>query len=306
MIFSKYFDTWSKEYYKKGVKVGKDGDFYTAVSVGELFGFLCAKRFIFLVDKKILKLPIDVVEIGANEGYLLKDFLTYLKDKRPEIYKQINVKIIEPHDNLRALQKKNLNVEFKHYYFDDFSSDNAFFIANELFDAFACELYDNHKFGFVENGKIIFKEHKNSYEYLQDKLEKRLEFSPMIYDFLSALDKKCKEFYFLTFDYFSTYLNDEFSLRIFKNHQLIDPFNANLEELFANCDITWNVNYDELCFYFDKLNLKHSFKKQSRALMEFGVDEFSDIKYANAIKYLFFGFSDNFHCLEFNKNIKGV
>lgn len=301
MIFSKYFDAWSKEYYKQGVNVGKSGDFYTAVSVGELFGFLCAKRFISLVDEKILSLPIDVVEIGANEGYLLGDFLRYLEDKRPDIYKQISINIIEPHDNLRALQKKNLKQDFKHFYLDEFVSDNAFFLANELFDAFACELYKNKQFAYIENDEIVFKNHNEKYEYLDEFGFNNCEFSPSIYEFLKTINKNCKSFYFLTFDYFNTYVKDDFSIRIFKNHELIDPFNANLKELFGKCDITWNVNYHEFEYYLKKLNLKHSFKKQSRALMEFGVDEFSDIKYANAIKYLFFGFSDNFHCLEFSK-----
>lgn len=87
MKFSDFFHAWLHEsYYKNAVNIGKNGDFFTAVSVGNLFGTLLAKHFLNLIDKKILQLPLELVEIGANEGYLSRDFLAALLELRPEIF----------------------------------------------------------------------------------------------------------------------------------------------------------------------------------------------------------------------------
>lgn len=301
MIFSEYFDSWSKEYYAKGVSVGKNGDFYTAVSVGEIFGFLCAKRFVNLINSNIIKLPIDVVEIGANEGYFINDFANYLMQNHQNIYEKINFCIIEPHEKLRQIQTKNTRNKFLHFYLQDFKSKNAFFISNELLDAFACELYDNGKIAFVNNHKIIFKENTKDFLYLKNPEFKKGEFCPYLYDFFNLLKNNCEEFYFLTFDYFNEFLKDDFSLKIFKNHNIIDPFLADLSTLYANSDITYNVNYDEVKFYLSSLNLNHTLKKQSVALCDFGIETFTEPKYINQIKNLLFGFSDNFKCLEIFK-----
>ena len=301
MIFSEYFDNWSKSYYSKGINVGKSGDFYTAVSVGELFGFLCAKRFLQLIYEKTLTLPIDIIEIGANEGYFLNDFYKYLNFYKKDILPFINFYIAEPHEQLRTIQKQNCKFNFTHINLDDFKSENAFLIANELFDAFSCELYDNEKLAFVNNHSIYFKECEKNHIYLQNKNFKKGEFSPYLWKFLNILNNNFKSFYFLTFDYFNEFLKDDFSIKIFKNHNILNPFDCDLQELYGVCDITYNVNYDELKFYFDILEISHFLKKQSVALMDFGLDEFSDPKYINQIKHLMFGFSDNFKCLEFFK-----
>ena len=45
MKFSQYFNGWANEnYYANGAKIGKNGDFYTAVSVGGVFGFCIANK----------------------------------------------------------------------------------------------------------------------------------------------------------------------------------------------------------------------------------------------------------------------
>ena len=92
MKFSQYFKGWAHEnYYANGVKIGKNGDFYTAVSVGGVFGFCIANKIENLrmkfeesleanldVNAKSFDTTrninsdenfIDIVEIGANEGY---------------------------------------------------------------------------------------------------------------------------------------------------------------------------------------------------------------------------------------------
>ncbi|MBZ7987655.1 SAM-dependent methyltransferase [Campylobacter canadensis] len=301
MIFSKYFDEWSKKYYSSFQKVGKQGDFYTCVSVGELFAFTLAKHFVNLVKNNEIKLPCDVIEIGANEGYLLKDFYTYLKENNEEVLKDINFYIIEPYEKLRQIQKKNCQFAFKHIYLHELKSKNAFFLANELFDSFACELVQNNNFAFISEHKITFKEHSLNHEVANEFLKSYKEFQgelcPNIYDFLYFIKQKCEKLYFLSFDYFKKH--NDFTIRIFKKHNLYSFFEVDLKEFYANSDITFSINYYEFIFYLEKLGFAYNAKKQSMALIDFKISDFTSPKHLMQMKNLFFSFSDNFYCFEF-------
>ena len=49
MKFSDFFEGWLNEsYYANAAKIGKSGDFYTAVSVGSLFGICIAREILRL------------------------------------------------------------------------------------------------------------------------------------------------------------------------------------------------------------------------------------------------------------------
>ncbi|MEM9015487.1 MAG: hypothetical protein AAGC68_00640, partial [Verrucomicrobiota bacterium] len=60
--------------------IGRDGDFYTSVSVGSTFGFLLAERVrrdwkaSFRGDRPLL------VEMGAHDGRLARDIIVALRD----------------------------------------------------------------------------------------------------------------------------------------------------------------------------------------------------------------------------------
>ena len=47
MKFSDFFEGWLNEsYYANAAKIGKSGDFYTAVSVGSFFGICIAREIL--------------------------------------------------------------------------------------------------------------------------------------------------------------------------------------------------------------------------------------------------------------------
>ncbi|EBD1749760.1 SAM-dependent methyltransferase, partial [Campylobacter jejuni] len=272
MKFSDFFHAWLHEsYYKNAVNIGKNGDFFTAVSVGNLFGTLLAKHFLNLIDKKILQPPLELVEIGANEGYLSRDFLAALLELRPEIFSQISFFIIEPHEKLRTLQKKTLEgVEFSHKNsLKECHFKNAFFFCNELFDSFACELIDHDKMAFVENFKLIF---KNMDENLITKCKTlnltKGELSLELENFFKDLDQACERFIFAGFDY-GTFNAQNFSLRIYQKHEVFSPFEVSLKDFFGKSDLTYNVNFTHLQKLIKEYDFKPlTFKKQSLALMD--------------------------------------
>lgn len=315
MKFSEFFRSWLYEnYYKNAINIGKKGDFFTAVSVGNLFGTLLAKHFLSLIDKGILKLPLEVIEIGANEGYLSRDFLSALLELRPQIFSKISFFIIEPHEKLRDLQRKTLeSVEFTHKKdLKECHFKNAFFFCNELFDSFPCELIDNENMAFIENFKLVFKPmDKNLKEKCKNLNLKKGEISLELEGFFKDLDKACEKFIFASFDY-GSFNNNRFSIRIYQKHEVFNPFEVCLKDFFGKSDLTYNINFNQLQNLIKKLNFQPlEFKKQSNALLDFGFEELIEYtknksyeSYENFLsqgKILLFNFDEKFHFFEFAK-----
>ncbi|MCH5335850.1 MAG: SAM-dependent methyltransferase [Campylobacter sp.] len=314
MKFSEFFKLWAQTYYKNVALIGKKGDFFTAVSVGNLFGTLLASHFLSLIDKKILTPPLQVVEIGANEGYLSRDFLSALLEFRPQIFKELEFFIIEPYEKLRILQRKTLEgCEFTHKNsLEDCKFSNAYIFCNELFDSFSCELINEKTMAFVDDFKLYFALSDEKIQNERENLGLKIgELSTDLNLFFKQLDKACKSFVFSGFDY-GVLEPNKFSLRIYQKHELFDPFKVNLKEFFGKSDLTYNVNFTHLLKLIENYNFKLlAFKKQSKALSEFNFEEVleqtknknlqSYENFLSQAKRLFFGFDDKFHFFEFAK-----
>jgi SAM-dependent MidA family methyltransferase len=106
---------------------GRQGDFYTSVSVGELFGQLLAFQFAeWLEEIKTLNPQLstfNLIEAGAHDGRLAKDILAWLQSNRPELLDQIEYWIIEPSARRQEWQGETLR-EFapRVRWFADFQS----------------------------------------------------------------------------------------------------------------------------------------------------------------------------------------
>ncbi|AJC87509.1 SAM-dependent methyltransferase [Campylobacter insulaenigrae] len=314
ITFSQFFKNWSETYYAQSVEIGKRGDFYTAVSVGNLFGVLLANHFLKLVDGKVISLPVDIVEIGANKGYLAFDFLQALYTLRPTILNKIQFHIIEPHENLRTNQKllfSKYNLDIKiHKSFDTCCFNNAFFYANELFDCFACELIIEDTMAYVdENYKICFKKaDKNILEQCNRYNITNSELCIEYHYFLQKLKNVCKNIVFNCFDYAKK--EEKISARIYKNQQVYNVLEENLQDFFGKSDITYNVNFEHLIKVLKEEGFVIlEFKNQNKALIDFGLEEILNLAkqrneniYRNFISQsqnLIFNFGDKFKFLEF-------
>ena len=282
MKFSDYFEEWlNGNYYAKATPIGKKGDFYTAVSVGSLFGICIAKRILELANN--FEGKIFVVEIGANEGYLLADIIQGIFTFSPERLANFEFAIIEPHENLRDLQNKNFKkrfgdeVKISHFSsFDKAKFKNAIFIANELFDAFKCEILDIDKILFIENHKYEFKKADDEIlDFAQKFKIKKGEIPLGYFDFANNMRKSAENFAFIAFDYGQMRAKNDFSLRVYKKHEVFDFFEIeNLSEFYGVSDITYDVNFEILKAAFEENSSKmFDFKKQSTALVDFGAVE---------------------------------
>ena len=93
-------------YEKEEDRIGRNGDFYTSVSVGNLFGELLAFQFAeWLLECQSETHPVQIVEAGAHRGQLARDILIWLRDHRPEVFQSLQYVIIEP----SAVRQKSQN-----------------------------------------------------------------------------------------------------------------------------------------------------------------------------------------------------
>ena len=88
---------------------GRQGDYYTSVGVGELFGQLLAFQFAeWLETLNSQPSTLNMVEAGAHDGRLAKEILAWLQLKRPKLFGQIEYWIIEPSACRQEWQKETL------------------------------------------------------------------------------------------------------------------------------------------------------------------------------------------------------
>jgi SAM-dependent MidA family methyltransferase len=140
--------------------VGRHGDFYTSVGVGNLFGQLLAFQFArWLEEVKTINprlSTLNLIEAGAHDGKLAADILNWLQLNRPELFGQIEYGIIEPSARRREWQKKTLkdfsNVRWLHSQPSTFNPQlNGVIFSNELLDAFPV-----HRLGWDAKNKKWF------------------------------------------------------------------------------------------------------------------------------------------------------
>ncbi|MFD2256140.1 class I SAM-dependent methyltransferase [Luteolibacter algae] len=96
-------------YYAAGsAQVGRDGDFYTSVSVGPLFGKLLAHRFLKWWEENGQPAKWRVLEIGAHDGKLAADILAHLASLSPGAWHALEYAVAEPLPRLRTAQEARL------------------------------------------------------------------------------------------------------------------------------------------------------------------------------------------------------
>ena len=131
-------------YYGRGpLRIGRGGDFYTAVSVGPLYGRLIAE----VAERTwgALGQPADftLIEQGAHDGQLMEDVLRGLEAMQSPLAGQVRCLIIEANPAYRSAQSARLTpLLSSRLEWRDLPAAlaegpaNAFFYTNELLDAF--------------------------------------------------------------------------------------------------------------------------------------------------------------------------
>ena len=141
-------------YEREEPAIGRQGDFYTSVSVGSLFGELLAFRFAEELPKR--GTPLQLVEAGAHDGRLAADILGWLHERRPADFAALEYWIVEPSPRRRAWQEKTLakfatRVRWSETLGEIPVTGYRMLFCNELLDAFPV-----HRFGWDAREKRWF------------------------------------------------------------------------------------------------------------------------------------------------------
>jgi len=279
MKFSTYMNEWlygENGYYRNFKAIGKAGDFYTAVSTSSFFGASIANYFYTLIQKDTFKRDGWLIEIGAHQGYLLCDMIQWLYTLDPTLIQSLKFGIVERQTELQKEQLKYIanrfgdDIQITHFNsIDEVEVDYAFFIANEIFDAFPCELIKDNQQAFVENHIVKW----------QEADPKLLEFASTHRQVKGEVAigyeaKGVKSCDFVTFDYGEKLVRNDFSIRVYQKHKTFPLFDEELDisQAYQNADITYDVNFGHVIEAFEGAGFKlDSYETQARALIRFGL-----------------------------------
>lgn len=288
MYFSDYMNAWlygENGYYKTFNTIGKEGDFYTAVSTSAFFGASIANYIYRIIGQgSEAEKNAWLIEVGAHQGYLLCDMIQWLYTLDPALIKTMRFGIVERQPEVREAQKVYIHSRFgddvEVVHFDDIATVNverAFVVANEIFDAFGCELLKDEKIAVVENHTIGWEDApKSMLEWAKKHYLKQGEIAVGYEAFASAMAQGIKQCDFITFDYGEKYVRNDFSIRIYRKHETFPLFDeaVNLSESFGRDDITYDVNFDHVIEAFTVAGFEEkSYSTQARALVDFGIIE---------------------------------
>ena len=288
MRFSEYMAQWlyaDDGYYAAYRPIGKSGDFYTAVSASKFFGGTIAKHLIAVIDEGFLSENATVCEIGAHHGYLLADIVEFVHTLRPELLNTLSFAIVERFGHLREQQTRYFAEAFgdavalRHYTsLEQMHEAEAFFIANEIFDAFPCELYYKGKTARVENHEVIFDLDDDRVRFKAEQFHKdRGEIAVGYEAFALQMAAAAARSEFVTFDYGE--------MQVYKAHQVFPFFDEALDraEAFKKSDITYDVTFAHVREAFEAAGMHMvEYATQMKALVEMGILDLLEMVRAHA------------------------
>jgi SAM-dependent MidA family methyltransferase len=132
-------------YYGAGrASVGRDGDFFTNVSVGRVYGELLAGQFVEMWERLGRPGDFAIVEQGANDGAFAVDVLGWCREHAPACYESARYGIVEGFEVLSARQAERLAAHKGkvrwHPSLEDLPPFTGVHFSNELVDAFPVHL----------------------------------------------------------------------------------------------------------------------------------------------------------------------
>ncbi len=285
MYFSKYMEEWlyGKEgYYKNFKAIGKEGDFYTAVSSSPFFGASIANYLWKEIESGAIPRDALLLEIGAHQGHLLGDMIQWLYTCDPTLMESMRFAIVERQPEVQKAQQAYFLERFggevsveQYASLGELNEPYAFVVANEIFDAFPCELIKDGEIAIVDEGEISWEEAPVS---LLDKIKKYKQVKGEVavgYEaFADEMTNSFKHCDFVTFDYGEKYVRNDFSVRLYKKHETFPLFDEAvvLQEEFKKSDITYDVNFEHVMDAFDGAGFEmQHYETQARALIRFGL-----------------------------------
>jgi len=285
MYFSDYMNEWlygEEGYYKQFKSIGKSGDFYTAVSASSFFGASIANHFYTLLKEEKADRNGWLIEVGAHQGYLLCDMIQWLYTCDPTLVKTLKFGIVERQPEVQKAQLAYIQERFgddvKITHFNDISDvqvDYAFVVANEIFDAFPCELLKDEKLAIVKEDIIEWEEApEQMLAWAKKHHLTQGEVAVGYEEFAKQMASGIKQCDFVTFDYGEKYVRNDFSIRVYRKHETFPLFDEELvlAESFKQDDITYDVNFGHVSEAFTSEGFEElGYETQARALIRFGI-----------------------------------
>lgn len=137
-----YHDTLGY-YNRDSEKVGKEGDFYTSVSIGSIMGEVLGDFFIRMAQQQSgPDEPFTIVEWGGGTGRLAGLILDTIAERAPELYSRLDYMMFEvsPYHRKRQLMELARHPNVRHAETDDgfetIPQRSVVVFSNELLDAF--------------------------------------------------------------------------------------------------------------------------------------------------------------------------
>jgi SAM-dependent MidA family methyltransferase len=256
-------------YYSSGkARLGRQGDYFTNVSVGPVFGELLAAQVVEVWDTLGRPERFTIVEQGADDGQLAQDILTSSAAQFAECFERLRYLIVEPFPVLRRRQEQSLTqFAAKVIWSPSLEAVEPWVglhFSNELLDAFPVRLICRHRGSHndpewfercvdCKGDEFTFVEQPIADAALRQPLERmtdlpdgfQIELNRAALDWVDVLSAKLQRGWVLMIDY--GYLQHDLTetshrdgtLQCRANHQLIDsPLNG-----VGECDITAHVNW---------------------------------------------------------------
>src|SRR5438270_5506947 len=234
-------------YYSSGrCVIGREGDYFTNVSVGPLFGQLLATQFVELWERNGKNERLVIVEQGAHDGQFARDVLEAVRQCATEFYDALHYRIIEPFRVLQESQSRTLQafgdkVEWR----ETLTPFEGVHFSNELLDAIPVRVIsgDMEKLVDVEGGRFVFVERAVSATAIAPQtLAQQNVFNQLTLEWVDKVAATLQRGYVIAFDY--GHLSDEFeaTVHVRSRHRLVDsPF-----EQIGRADITMHVDWSSV------------------------------------------------------------
>jgi SAM-dependent MidA family methyltransferase len=149
-------------YYSSGrCAIGREGDYFTNVSVGPLFGQLLSAQFAEIWEQLGKIDNFVIVEQGAHDGQFARDVLESAQKRAPEFFEVLRYQIVEPFPILQDRQSRTLErfcdkIEWR----DSLQPFVGVHFSNELLDAMPVRLISGgmEKFVGLDGDRLVFVE----------------------------------------------------------------------------------------------------------------------------------------------------
>jgi SAM-dependent MidA family methyltransferase len=234
-------------YYSSGhCAIGRQGDYFTNVSVGPLFGRLLTAQFAEMWERLGEAGNFVIVEQGAHHADFARDVLESARKCWPDFFATLRYRIVEPFPILQNRQSQTLaEFEDKIEWRASIKLLDPFIgvhFSNELLDSMPVRLIDQSKEKLVDlegAGFVLIERPLSNGATASRPPEKKAAFNQPALDWIDNVAAKLRRGYVLAVDY--GHLSNEFdvSIQVRSQHRHLDsPF-----ERIGHADITMHVDW---------------------------------------------------------------